>query len=307
MSMKILNAWRFPGKNLEDLFQIIQGLRPLAVEKSKVFKDQFIVNIATCKIDNRVMVLSGLLPEPKEERVRGELFEAWKVFDSRMALVQKTKEFDPLDVSCSLSILMSSDKIPMVMVFCQNRQIQELVKEYLEKTGEDYSWWNHSDKPKSVKTVDWKNREKIWNEVFKDESKPDMAGLSAVVIPENFFHPCPSVSSIDAIQPSFEQRFKEIFRTVAVQAICESLKTTQVLSLDEQMTQIRNAEKMLREKTWSHYDEWHEKVSKALWPKIPKEAWTAEDLRPIHAQHEQGLLQKTLSESLSVENPRVRL
>jgi hypothetical protein len=50
----------------------------------------------------------------------------------------------------------------------------------LEKKGvlTDYHYQNSTDRPDGVSNKEWREREKVWDEIFKNHGKPSQAGFS---------------------------------------------------------------------------------------------------------------------------------
>lgn len=56
------------------------------------------------------------------------------------------------------------------------------IKKYINKKFSDFHYQNQTDKPDKVTDKEWNQREKVWDEIFKVNSKPSTAGLTFPLI-----------------------------------------------------------------------------------------------------------------------------
>lgn len=52
------------------------------------------------------------------------------------------------------------------------------VKKYINKKFSDFHYQNQTDRDEKISDEEWKNREKVWDYIFKVTDKPSMSGLA---------------------------------------------------------------------------------------------------------------------------------
>lgn len=83
---------------------------------------------------------------------------------------------EPLNFQASVVVYPYKDSI-----YVQFFGIRD-VKNYINKKFSDFHYQNQTDRPDKVTDKEWNQREKVWDDIFKVNSKPSTAGLTFPLI-----------------------------------------------------------------------------------------------------------------------------
>lgn len=189
MSTKIYNGFRYDGSLLE-LHHLTMEWRKRVETLAYDFMAEFIA-VEGCEMIDRAAMDGAEMPK----RVR---LGKWWEFLNRNEEIAKTGRRDvQVDVSFGFTV------IPVDGLIIGIPFAEKWIDEFLELPGmHDFSYWNNSDRPRTIRSKEWKIRKAAWDKALPvGNSAPGKNGFHADCAPSLY-----NVPDVERVLPFVRTR-----------------------------------------------------------------------------------------------------
>lgn len=158
MSTSILYGLLFEAT---DIFVIHEQFKMFRTKLQKLSTERLATLCAERLVAEIDKAVAEGLPVPANT-----LSKARRAIDDEQAHIEKTKERNPtVDFDFEVSLLPFEGKI-YGMVRCEHAPWISIFKRTVPV--KDFSYWDNTDKPSRISREDWNERERVWENIFKD-------------------------------------------------------------------------------------------------------------------------------------------
>lgn len=158
MSTSILNGLRFEAT---DIFVIHEQFKMFRAKLQKLSTERLAALCAERLVAEIDKAVAEGLPIPSNT-----LFKARHAINDEQAQIERAKERNPtVDFDFEVSLLPFEGKI-YGMVRCEHAPWISIFKRTVPV--KDFSYWDNTDKPSRISREDWNERERVWENIFKD-------------------------------------------------------------------------------------------------------------------------------------------
>lgn len=317
----VTSGWRLPGFGFPALFDLVGELRAVMEKEATLQTHQFMVNLATRDLDIQALAHAGICIQPPAlsatsstqpgtpqggaKQARSALFSAWTLADERVEKVRREGRFDPIDMALFARVGLATDhETPLLSLAAPSRAMLEAAGEFMKSRALPW-FWHESLPPEGISDTEWRQREADWT-LSENSAASGGSAWSMDIVSRDRLLSSPSVETAFALQLPFETRYGLLIEEAATVRIADewilerNVKGAGVASL------VGEARFAFREKTWAGLPAFEAEVRAALWPVIPKEAFSSSDIAPFHARHTQSRLDSGL-DGATASSSRFRL
>jgi hypothetical protein len=318
----VSSGWRLPGFGFPALFDLIGELRGVMEKEATLQTHQFMVNLATRDLDVQALAHAGICIQPPAlsatanaqastppggaQRARSALFSAWTLADERVEKVRREGRFDPIDMALFARVGLATDhETPLLSLSAPSRAMLQAAGEFLQSRALPWSWQEDSLPPEGISDAEWRQREADWALPANDAASGGSA-WSMEIVPRDRLLSSPSVEAAFALQLPFENRYGLLIEEAATVRIADEWASERNVTGAALTGLLGEARFAFRERSWEGLPAFESEVRAALWPVIPKAAFSSSDLAPFHARHTQARLDSGL-EGATASPSRFRL
>lgn len=199
MSTKIYNGFKIDSNDIFEVQNILMGHHEKVKEITENKTIEFLIRFAVEGLDKDTI-------EGKETK-KNYLSEAGSSLMDRQREVKKSGYRDPvIDFEAEVVVIPYEGKFYGIYYSQQDAFLNNLLEN--PKVSE-FGYWDNTERDDKVSAKEWKQRQKIWDGIFKDTSIPGEIGFSKKF---NAYVPYPEIESIaekwEQFCPTFEKRLK---------------------------------------------------------------------------------------------------
>ena len=204
MSWKIYNGFTLKNiTKLEDALEYFKSLLADFTEEADDYWRGMIISHAIAQYDNDCAENTP----PKKDYIDNSLQLFWD--EERQTSAKGYKSITDVRLGLSIApVTIKGKKRIIGMIFCDNKR---LYKKFFELSEiEDYAWYDNTDKPEEISTLDWNYRGKVWKKLFEQESRPNkvMFGYDIISDVESIRYPKITQEHFTKYMVPFEDRVK---------------------------------------------------------------------------------------------------
>lgn len=314
MSIRIFNAFKIE-KPLEEILDSLEILKKEVSSVIMELEKKEIAELATSALDAWWLKKANILPsennaEDKEDKENSlsenqtALFYAWKTIMEEQRQAKKEDRVCIYDHGLEVYLLKSSKNKWLMICSSQSSILKEWIKEkVLALGGEDYEYWDHTDKSESVSASQWASRKGTWNRVFNKAGSwvPSEAGLIKVLAQKEMFKYLPKPQEIGLFQPSKEQRIqKQWFDLGLTKIINEARKEDPSKDI---LKMVWSAQRKVSEGLWDKDKVFYHQIEQALLDNYDADCFS--DMEKLNVLFEKYDLNQKLGMGGSVFKARI--
>lgn len=224
MSIKIYNGYRQPKMGMKDLLDYLCKFREEALEKVNIFYDKRVVAEAVLLYDN--FHYRGTYYDGPSDI--SPFFDALDQVQENSKKIKSQGIRNPsYDFQLEILFIPFEDHI-YSLVYSENFthlwENQEQVS--------PFPYWNNTDEPSGLSREEWKKREEIWGQVFRDWKSPAAVGFNYLISEVDYYRVpqfAMGLKGKDPIPqeliPSFDKR---VFRLAQEMAWSKHVESTEM-------------------------------------------------------------------------------
>jgi hypothetical protein len=193
MSITIYNGYKLPAMNVRELNEFILRFRALAEKKASQLCASALSNLISHDLDElsvfgkeqfimRNLKRDGIDMDKANQKFRycSTSLHTYMDMRDRYYEIQRTSRRDPaMDYDCEAIFIPMKDKI-LALFYAESKELRELFKS--QKEVAEYGYWNNVEPPEKVTDEEWKEREKIWLQVWSNDKQARELGMNILFV-----------------------------------------------------------------------------------------------------------------------------
>lgn len=182
MSTKIYNAIKFnAGMSLSDVVSWANAIRPQVQQTVYDRQIKKITSVAVNSFDRYTLSLLGWSAE-QFPHFSNSLSHAFNEIEEMAKLGARADETKP-DAEL---VLFPHKRSVYAMVYLNELSLKEFTAAFGSVFSE-FDYWDNTDRPEDITARQWRARKEVWDDIFKDSSRPVEVGVRVQLSRENSF------------------------------------------------------------------------------------------------------------------------